>query len=479
MGRKAVFSAVLVAGLTQMTPALAQAQGPQQETGGKPVASAQAQPAPARIWVPSVRIAGEGRRSAVATVEARAKPAVEVAEDAPRPLAPPAEALPTRAAAVKVAKEAPPPEAVAAEAGSRQPDLADKDLAAVPPEEAKPVLIDPTAARRRMASAGRGALPPREAAKPVLAASEPVERSLPAPRANDPEVIQAERVVATVQNRVDGPPMNGAAPEAVVADGEAASLPEPARADPESEPALAAAGPVLEPAEDIGGDTVMARVERAAASESPVALPAPGGDSSLARTARAAASRTVRAVEDRASPPVYADQEPAPRPRYDERGIDTRPVSAEDEGGAMGPGYPEDLREVRPVYADDDRDIRNPYPQDGGEPLGGYDDRGLGGRPRYAMVEPGLRPADRRWVDRDCDDGRAYRLQQRLRRAVRDGIVNGRAAQDIEDDIGHVDDMHRNYCLSGMTDWREERLDREYAQIEDRLRFEEDFNRRD
>ena len=207
MERKALFSAMLVAGLAQMTPALAQAQDPQQETGDGPAAPVRAQAAPAHIWVPSVRRAQEARRSAAATVEAGPKPAVKVAEDAPRPSAPPFEALPARGPAVKVAEEAPRSEPVVAEARPRQADLADQDLAAVPPEESKPVLIDPTAARRGLASAGRGALSPREVAKPVLAASEPVERSLPASRANDPEVIQAEHVVATAQSRVDGPPM--------------------------------------------------------------------------------------------------------------------------------------------------------------------------------------------------------------------------------------------------------------------------------
>ena len=368
---------------------------------------------------------------------------------------------------MKVAEEAPRSEPVVAEARPRQADLADQDLAAVPPEESKPVLIDPTAARRGLASAGRGALPSREVAKPVLAASEQVERSLPASRANDPEVIQAEHVVATAQSRVDGPPINEGPPEAVVAESEAASLPEPARAASEPEPVFAAAPPVRQPVEE-SGDTAMARVERAASSEPPVSLPEPGGDSSLARTARSAASRTVRAVDNPAPGPVYADEERAPRPVY-----------ADDTERGRERDYPEDTREARPLYADDDRDVRNAYPRDGREPLGGYDDRGSAGRPRYAMVEPGLQPADRRWANRACDDGRAYRLEQRLRRAVREGVVNWRAAQDIEDDIGHVDNMHRNYCLSGMTDWREERLDREYAQIEDRLRFEEDFNRRD
>ena len=447
MGRKAVFSAVLIAGLTQAAPAVAQVQDQQREPSSASAAAARPQTAPGRVWIPSVRRA-EARRPAASTVDATP---VRAAEEAPRPSAPVVEAVSAPAPALRVAEEAPRPRAVLAEASPRQPDLADQDLASVPPEEAKPVLIDPTAARRGLANAGRRALQPRPAASPALAAAEPVERSLPAPRADDPEVIQAERVVATAQNRVDRQPMNEAAPEAVVASRDA----EPIRA--ESEPVLAAAEPVPQPVEEVGGDTVTARIERVASSEPSVALAEPGGDSSLARTTRAAASRTVGAVEDRAPRPVYAEDE--------ERG--------------MGPGYPDDVRDARPVYAGDDRDVRNAYPRDGREPLGGYDDRAFGGRPRYAMVDPGLRPADRRWADRDCDDGRAFRLQQRLRRAVRDGVVNWRAAQSIEDDIGQVDNMHRNYCLSGMTDWREERLDREYAEIEDRLRFEEDFNRRD
>ncbi|RZM03744.1 MAG: hypothetical protein EOP68_20100 [Sphingomonas sp.] len=267
--------------------------------------------------------------------------------------------------------------------------------------------------------------------------------------------------------------------------------PRPYEAEPGGDTALARAERVAasEPREVLrepGGDTARARAERIAASTPRVVLPEPGGDTSLARTERAAASRPAPVARDRAPAPVYVADDRAPRPRYgdedrvgqpvyDDRGVDSRPVYAGEDRG-MRSGYPDDMRASRPVYA------ANAYPRDVRPPLGGYGDRGVG--PRYAMVErdrlPGASRGDR-YADRggDCDGGRAYRLQMRLRRDVRDGVIDWRDAQDFEDDIGQVDNMHRNYCQSGMTGWREDRLDHEYAQIEDRLRFEEDFNRRD
>ena len=406
MGRKVLFSAILAAGLTQMAPAIAQLHDQPQDAGG---------PAPAPAT----------------PIEAAAPPA-------PAPAAQ-AEAAAQPAAAIKVAEEAPRAAAPVTDAGAREPDLADKDLAAVPPEEAKPVLVDPTAARRGLASAGRSTLPPprmapRDAA-PALAAAEPEASRVPAPRASHPEVVQAERVVAAAQNRVDGKP----APEPAIASRDTAPPAEEPRRDPE--PVLAAAEPVP--------DAVDAEV---------------GGDTALARAARAAASRPAPAIEDHRPRPVYAG---------DER--------------SMRSGHLDDEREAGLLHANDDRDLRPAYPQGRREARRGYGDRDFDVDPRYSMADRGFRPGilrgDRGWVDRGgergCDDGRAYRLQQRLRRDVRDGVIDWRAAQDIEEDIGHVDYMHRSYCVSGMTDWREERLDREYAQIEDRLRFEEDFNRRD
>jgi len=72
-----------------------------------------------------------------------------------------------------------------------------------------------------------------------------------------------------------------------------------------------------------------------------------------------------------------------------------------------------------------------------------------------------------------CNDVRADRLRMRLRDEADRGVIDGRTARDLDEELAYTEDMQRSYCASGMSNWREERLDRQFAQIEDRLRYVE------
>ncbi|ATE63692.1 hypothetical protein [Rhizorhabdus dicambivorans] len=392
MGRKVVFLGVLAAGLVQMAPALAQTSDQQPDQDKAPVAAV------------------------------------------PEPAEPPLEK--PRPAQVAVAPE---PEA---EAEARPPvmdrarELAEKDLAAAPPEEQRPVLVDPGDARRALARARRAAAEAQDRAEPLsrpaVAAAEP---------APPPVAREAEDRAVYAENR-DEPPVRDDRDDG-----------RPVYADRGQDDA--AAYPEEEEAED---------------------QPAP-----VARDVRARQARQIYAEET---------VEPAPR---DLRGRQARQVLAEDEApvtprrqAAAPVARDLPVPAPRPVYADDDRDAAPAYPDDRRAPADDVYGRVPRNGDRYAIVDRSLRPdarpmgddAGQQWGGRAaspiCDDGRADQLLRAIRRKADFERIDGRAAADIEDEIGHAADLQRSYCESGMNDWREQRLDRLYAQIEDRIRYEED-----
>ncbi len=428
MGRKVVFSAILVAGLVQWTPAFAQLQ----------------------------------QDGAVTPPAAAPMPVVKIAEVKPR-----------------------------------EPDLADKDLAAVPPEEIAPAMIDPNKARHGLASVTRRAAPaaapvreaprsevavaargprpaPARAAAPAPARIERVAEARPAPIAPAlvtqegqarPDLAVAERVVRQAQADHNGGVVMARASRAP------AARPQPNFDEPEAEPALAERmaapartveeAPKVLPAEQVAeevreGASVHAERVAVQTSAPEVELPAP---------------RPAIEVATRASRPVYSEE-----PEEPEEPIAERPVYAREERLAD-----EAVEEPAPVYAEDVRDETPAYPQ--GEPTAApvYAERDPRDDRRYALDDRAVRPvaypmARARGMspeDRACSSSRAAALQQRVRREAARGLIDWQIAQDIDDEIIHTDDMRSSYCASGMNDWREERLERQYAMIEDRIRYEE------
>lgn len=435
MGRKVVFSAMILAGLVQTAPAVAQIEDRQDDWGRSPALSA---PAPVAA----------GQRSA------DPMPVAEEQPD-PAPAASPAIEARSSARAERVA-----------EVKAREPDLADKDLAIVPPEEARPIVIDPTAARRAMASATRRAPPMQDnvgpAPEPALAA---VRRA--------PEPARAE------QDRDTAPAAAGDVAAAPIR-----PLPEyrdarPGRGGQYREPAptraehAAQTGPNEREQYRRAADVAM---ERATPTD-----PDQVADRQPVTEDRPFARRPIYAGQDDDQPLARIEEQAPPpfptrRPTYAD-GRDRFPAAE-----ATGPGY--DDRDSAPVYAQDDRQAPTGYPRDGRTPLRGYDDRDLSADEGYASTdrddrEPSVRDASygQAWGDRRdataCGGDRADRLQQRLRRDIADRRIDWNTARDLEAEIGHAEEMQRSYCASGLNAWREERLDRQYAQIEDRLRYEE------
>lgn len=391
MRRKVVLSAILAAGLVQVAPAVAQTQEAQPEQDKAPVTA----PAPA-----------------------------------------PTEAKPVEPAPVAEAK---------APVMDRARELAEKDLAVAPPEEMKPVLVDPGDARRALARA-------RQAAAEAEEARAVAER---------PVVEQAPRA-AVAEARAPEPRPEIAEPRPAVAAAEPAPPVREARAiyaDDDRGPGYR------------GEEAVAPRDDREERD-----VYADAGDD-------APESAQPRDIRGRQARQVYADDvEDAPR---DLRGRQARQVYADDEPAAPAARDVPPARAQRPVYAEDDRDADAGYPAGRGVPAGDIYDRVPRPGARYAIIDRSLRPdagrgddADQQWGARQanpiCDGGRADRLLRAVRRKADFERIDGRAAEDLEDEIGNAANLQQSYCASGMNDWREQRLDRLYAQIEDRIRYEED-----
>lgn len=158
------------------------------------------------------------------------------------------------------------------------------------------------------------------------------------------------------------------------------------------------------------------------------------------------------AREERGEEPVYAEEEPRAAPVYQQRR--EAPVY---EPRREAPVY--EQRRAAPVYAEDDRDYPPVYATE--RPLG----------PRFAGFGYGQRRASRE-AGTYCDDYRYDGLLRAVRRAVEVGSIDWRTARDMEREIAYGEDMQRSYCASGLNGWRAQRLDAQYSQIEDRLRFE-------
>lgn len=374
MRRKVVFLTMVAVGLVQMAPVSAQVQESQSDQDAAPAAAARLPDAPAAAPVP-------------------------------------------------------------AEVRDRARELAEKDLAAAPPEEMKPVLVDPGDPR--------------------------------------PAIARARQAAAEARARE--------AARAAVAEAEAPSRPVPASPDRESRPLLAADD------RESGDDGIGAEdrdASRAVYADRAAEAPAEDAEAPVGRDLRGRQARLADADRE-------ADARAEPLPGRDLRGRQAREIYADDAPVApqrtIEPSMPRSVPApaARPVYAGDDRDADAAYPDARRAPDGDIYEPLPRERERYAIVDRDLRPdaarddgAGQQWgrraADPACDADRAGRLRDDVRRKADFERIDGRAAEDIEDEIGHAANLQRSYCASGMNDWREQRLDRLYAQIEDRIRYEED-----
>lgn len=336
-------------------------------------------------------------------------------------------------------------------------DLAEQDLASAPAEEMKPVVVDPGDARRALARARQAAAEAQERAQ-----QQAQQDAAPAPR---PVVAAAEP-----------------APRPAVATADAAPPPPPAAPVREARPVYA--GDDRDPGylpEDRGDDGARDDRDdrdggRPVYADREEAAPVADAD---AEPEPEPAPRDLRGRQARQ---VYADDAAQPQPGRDMRERPSRQLRTDDAPAAAPLPRELPVRATRPVYADDDRDAGPADP--GADSDAGYDRAPRNGE-RYAIVDRNLRPDARRddgldqpWANRApdpaCDADRADRLRSNVRRKADFERIDSRAAEDIEDEIGNAADLQRSYCASGMNDWREKRLDRLYAQIEDRIRYEED-----
>ena len=71
-----------------------------------------------------------------------------------------------------------------------------------------------------------------------------------------------------------------------------------------------------------------------------------------------------------------------------------------------------------------------------------------------------------------CDDERATDLTWQIRDEARELDIDWDTARELRAEVDRTAVLERHYCATGMTAWRADNLDRQYAQIEDELRFE-------
>lgn len=490
MRRGVIFSSLLLAGLAQVAPAAVQ-------KPAKPAAAPAKSGAPV-LATPDGQVMDQARQLAegdlAAAPDAELKPArIDPNAARKRDFVPPRlAAAPTAAAGqpeakpvvAAVAKPQPEPAATekpelaerkeaphlapAAQAPEAQPALAANDADQHLSRADRDPVVKPVHAERpyepapAVASAEHGdpAVVPRWkqrpwAPKPVRqAASAPAAEPNMAPAEADtrPDYARAERIVRDATARADGGvEISGAAASAPAAEApRAAEVPAPAE-----EPAQVADAA---PAADTAGDAV--DTGREVLHDADRAVKAAHGVGRAAEVlGGGAAEGAARAGDDRDDRPVYADDQRSEGPARAEGERGGRPVYADDDRDAAPVyadddmrGYPVEERDARPVYAGDDREVSYPAGR-----RDRFEDGRWGGR--YAAVDY-------------CDEQRFDGLDRAVRRAAAVGSIDWRTARDIEDEIHNGEDLQQSYCETGMNQWRQRRLEQQYAQIEDRLRYE-------
>lgn len=476
--RRGIFvSSLLIAGSALCAPAFAQAQDKPVETpaSSDPKAIAVAKPARPEplLATPNGQVTDKARELAEADLAAApdgdvqplrvdpnqagrrgyglagpatiatAEAPTDLAERAPEALPAPTGARPEPKPVIEAEARPAPAEAGSAPATPRaiaeeQPTLAEQETNSGQLREGGDPVVKPVYAQRRYEAVGEPLAEP-ERGDPVVRPTyrqrrwepKPVERAERAPvdrpnAAEDdgrPDYVEAERIV----REVNAAP---AAPASAVAEA-SAPVTQTAR--------VTESAPVAMPVQSAEAASVEEASHVADTADE-------AGDS--AREALRDASRVARVVRQTgrvarvlggaavgaaADPPVLADEE--------ERG--ERPVYAEEK--PEGSVYAEEPRDYPPVHAEE--------------------------RPLRQRVDYSARFSNRLTTD-SCDSHRYEGLARSVRRAVEVGSIDWRTARDMDDEIAHGMALQRGYCESGMNDWRERRLDEQYTQIEDRLRFE-------
>jgi hypothetical protein len=81
---------------------------------------------------------------------------------------------------------------------------------------------------------------------------------------------------------------------------------------------------------------------------------------------------------------------------------------------------------------------------------------------------------DYRGVDNraQCATNRARPLYFRIRRSVEEHNMSWQRGQDLRGAVERTAEMQRNFCARGLNDYRAERLDRQWDQVEDMVNRE-------
>jgi len=413
-------------------------------------------------------------------------------------------ARPVRVATPKV--EAGPP-ALATPNGQvmdRARELAEADLAPAPAEEQQPVRIEIGASRRSAGGARRPAatMANRQGTVTARAAS---ARMAPTSRASATIARSTQTIIpaATRPQLAEAKPSPVQAVAGRAADPAAQASPTPAPSPRSAEPVpvLAAATPAHAAAAlaehasagDDGPRPDYALAERivresttqteATAGPAAAETAAPvetasierGADASQEHSRLAEAQPTPTAPEP-ATETMATGREATASVSPADIGVPEQLASRDTEESAEGPpASASDMGEDRQRLADADdlpdspadrRDIDSEMPPVPDDPYDRAAGRGYRRAPDYGE----------RWAARDdggsCDGGRFAGLARAVRRAAQLGAIDPRTADDMEDEIAHGEDMQQSYCATGLNDWRAERLEAQYAQIEDRLRYE-------
>ncbi len=71
-----------------------------------------------------------------------------------------------------------------------------------------------------------------------------------------------------------------------------------------------------------------------------------------------------------------------------------------------------------------------------------------------------------------CDNERATDLTWQIRNEARELDIDMSTARQLRAEVDRTAALEDHYCATGMTAWRADQLDRQYAQIEEELRVE-------